>query len=274
MLFCSRSAYGQSEPAVSVTYTIDPMAVDLGFSDVYWSKCNSGAEFGNDSTIVGDYYQFSSSLGVYNNNSYWRKPKKDEVSYLIDNTTNIYTNNIGVYLTSKVNSNRILIPASGYKTSPSFLWHSNYALFWTSNDYNLIHAFRFKSTSTETIVNAGTLKESASAERLMYLPFRPVIEKVTLTYQISESKNNTTSEKYSGSVTVPMGTQVTLSPTYDDCWRFKQWQDGNTQNPRTVIVTKDMTLTAIFTVKTTNLEATTKDDRKGEVELQVGDEIE
>ena len=288
VLFCSHSAFGQSVPRVTATCTIDPMAVDLGLP-VYWSKCNRGAESSADSTDAGGYYQFSDALGTYNNNPNWRKPDKDEVTVLIKGTNINYTNNVGVFLTSKTNGLRILIPVSGYKTSPHKGWHDDYALFWTSSSYSVSHAFRFKSTNVSTIVDAGTWygsnKESASATRSMYLPFRPVINKDTLTYKISESKNNTTSEKYSDSVTVPQGTEVTLTSIYDDCHTLLYWKkkvvgspdetialtntacgiddDGN--GTLTVTVTENATYEAIFDERKVNVVATTEDDQKGTV---------
>ncbi len=39
---------------------------------------------------------------------------------------------------------------------------------------------------------------------------------------------------------------VTLTAIPDDCYDFKQWSDGNTSNPRTIIVTEDATYTAEF----------------------------
>lgn len=277
MLLCTPSAYGQGVRIDVDTIYIDPMAVDLGLP-VYWSKCNRGAESSADSTDAGGYYQFSDALGTYNNNPNWRKPDKDEVTVLINGTNINYTNNVGVFLTSKTNGLRILIPVSGYKTStfPDVGWHYDYALFWTSSSYSVSHAFRFKSTNVSTIVNAGTRfgsnKETASATKSMYLPFRPVINKVTLTYKILESKNNITSEKYSGSVTVPQGTKVKLTPIYDDCHTFLYWKKNDQilsgNNTDTITVTVDATYEAVFEEKDPiGIAVTTDDSSLGTVNI-------
>lgn len=42
------------------------------------------------------------------------------------------------------------------------------------------------------------------------------------------------------------GTTITLLAQPYDCFTFVRWQDGNTQNPRTVVVQEDMTYTASF----------------------------
>ncbi|MGN1247159.1 MAG: hypothetical protein ACI4UO_01075, partial [Paludibacteraceae bacterium] len=50
----------------------------------------------------------------------------------------------------------------------------------------------------------------------------------------------------SGNGTYPKGTEVTLEATANAGYTFKEWSDGNTDNPRTITLTEDVTLTAIF----------------------------
>ena len=52
-----------------------------------------------------------------------------------------------------------------------------------------------------------------------------------------------------GAGTYDYGKKVTLTATADDGYEFKQWSDGNTDNPREVEVTKDATYTAVFEKK-------------------------
>lgn len=49
--------------------------------------------------------------------------------------------------------------------------------------------------------------------------------------------------------------QMTLTAVPDDGYQFTQWSDGNTDNPRTILVTENMTLSATFSVAT-NVAAT------------------
>ena len=44
----------------------------------------------------------------------------------------------------------------------------------------------------------------------------------------------------------PEGAVITIEAVADECFEFRQWSDGNKDNPRTVTVTKDMNLTAEF----------------------------
>ena len=49
-----------------------------------------------------------------------------------------------------------------------------------------------------------------------------------------------------GGGTYEAGTEATLTATANEGYRFVCWQDGNTDNPRTVIVTADATYVATF----------------------------
>lgn len=49
--------------------------------------------------------------------------------------------------------------------------------------------------------------------------------------------------------------QMTLTAVPDGGYQFTQWSDGNTDNPRTILVTENMTLSATFSVAT-NVAAT------------------
>ena len=46
------------------------------------------------------------------------------------------------------------------------------------------------------------------------------------------------------------GTEITLTATPNDGYRFTQWSDGNTDNPRTITVTENKTYTTEFEVQT------------------------
>ena len=44
----------------------------------------------------------------------------------------------------------------------------------------------------------------------------------------------------------PEGTVITLEAVADECFEFRQWSDGNKENPRTITVTANTNLTAEF----------------------------
>lgn len=56
---------------------------------------------------------------------------------------------------------------------------------------------------------------------------------------------------------------LTATPVYG--YHFSQWNDGNTQNPRTITVAQDSTFTAYFSVNTYNIVATSNSTTMGSV---------
>ena len=66
-----------------------------------------------------------------------------------------------------------------------------------------------------------------------------------------------------GSGTYNQGEVVTISATPNAGYHFVQWSDGNTDNPRSLVLTQDTTLTAEFAINTYTL--TTKSNGNGSV---------
>ena len=82
---------------------------------------------------------------------------------------------------------------------------------------------------------------------------------VNYTVNISAGSNgsvsvNGTSGNYSQSV--PSGTILTIQGTGDSGYDFDGWSDGNSDNPRTITVTSDLTLTASFVAVISDINVT------------------
>ncbi|MBO7481983.1 MAG: leucine-rich repeat protein [Bacteroidales bacterium] len=65
-------------------------------------------------------------------------------------------------------------------------------------------------------------------------------------YTITALANNNNYGYVTGSGTYEEGTEITLTAMPYEGYRFVQWDDGNTENPRTITVTSDATYIAIF----------------------------
>ena len=65
-------------------------------------------------------------------------------------------------------------------------------------------------------------------------------------YSLTVTSANPTMGTVSGGGTYDEGATATLTATANSGYHFTQWQDGNTQNPRTVTVTSNATYTAFF----------------------------
>ena len=85
------------------------------------------------------------------------------------------------------------------------------------------------------------------------------------TFTITTAVNN----EDMGSVTkgneYAYGIEVTISATANAGYRFAQWSDGNTDNPRTVVVTQDSTFTAIFEPNTFTITTAVNNEDMGSV---------
>ena len=65
-------------------------------------------------------------------------------------------------------------------------------------------------------------------------------------YQITTLSANSTMGSASGGGTYSLGESVSITATAQPGYRFTGWDDGNTENPRTIIVSGDATYTAYF----------------------------
>lgn len=65
-------------------------------------------------------------------------------------------------------------------------------------------------------------------------------------YRVTALSNDSTKGTVSGGGIYPQNTTVTISATPALGYRFENWSDGDTNNPRTLIPTSDTTITAIF----------------------------
>ena len=58
-------------------------------------------------------------------------------------------------------------------------------------------------------------------------------------------------------------TEVTLSVNAEYGYHFTQWSDGNTDNPRTIVLTQDTTVTALFAPNQYSITTSTNDSERG-----------
>lgn len=74
------------------------------------------------------------------------------------------------------------------------------------------------------------------------------VTSATVTYTITAESANPAMGSVSGGGAYASGSSVTLTATAAEGHHFVQWQDGNTSNPRTVVVNGNATYTATFAV--------------------------
>lgn len=100
--------------------------------------------------------------------------------------------------------------------------------------------------------------------------FRITNSSITITYTPQYTITATTSPAEGGSVsgsgTYSQGSTATLTATANTDYRFKQWQDGNTDNPRSVTVSGNATYTAEFEKTTFTISGTVSPANSGTVD--------
>ena len=186
-----------------------------------------------------------------------------------------YVNGVGALTPDNwLVSPAIVVPATG-----------SYDLSWavsaSNNDYPEEHYAVYVATAKtvaaftattavyeETLTAAQwatrTVSLAAYAGQTVYVAFRHynctdqyfmAIDDVTITagaapqptqYTLTVASNNTAWGTVSGGGTYNAGATVTLTATPASGYRFVSWQDGSTQNPRTVTVTANATYIATF----------------------------
>ncbi|MEE0947855.1 MAG: leucine-rich repeat protein, partial [Bacteroidales bacterium] len=65
-------------------------------------------------------------------------------------------------------------------------------------------------------------------------------------YLVTVNSQNETMGNVNGSGEYNYGATATITATANDCYEFVSWNDGNTDNPRTIIIEENITLTANF----------------------------
>ena len=150
-------------------------------------------------------------------------------------------NDVNGYKVVGPNGNSIFLPAAGYKDGESLLITRSFGNYWSSSlhtDYSdLAYSVYFYS---DVVDKYGSNRDHGRS-------VRPVWGERTMNqYTITALSNNSSYGSVSGGGTYEEGTQVTLTATANSGYRFKEWNDGNTENPRVIIVTQDESYTAVF----------------------------
>ncbi len=167
----------------------------------------------------------------------WRTPIIEEWQELIDHCTWEWQGNeYGYLVTSKTNGKQIFLPAAGYYDGTEHTRPNAYGNYWSAslNESNPNAALRPDFASD--FVNTGY------SYRREGLSVRPVQTADKYTITITDSEGGTVS----GGGEHFANRTATLTAIANKGYIFKRWSDGVTDNPRSIRVTQDMTLSAEF----------------------------
>ena len=148
---------------------------------------------------------------------------------------------------------------------PSFAAENYSVMISTTGGTTAADISNYTTLLTGTTTGSWAQKDinlSSYAGQTVYIAFRHhnvtdmfylVIDDVEVTatsaptqYTITANSNNTAWGTVTGGGTYNSGATATLTATPTSGYRFVSWQDGNTQNPRTITVTGNATYTATF----------------------------
>ena len=137
----------------------------------------------------------------------------------------------------------VKVAANGTETTETvFAYGTKITLTATANEH--YHFVKWSNGAT-----AATYTFTLIGDTTLTATF--AIDQHTVT--IGEAVNGSVT----GAGTYDYGTEAMLKATANEGYHFVKWSDGNTDNPRTIIVTADVTLAAEFTATPTALETVT-----------------
>lgn len=135
-------------------------------------------------------------------------------------------------------SGAVFLPAAGYRYGSDVHDVQDDGSYWSATVYDSDYAdyLNFRS-------GAAYMDYSGRYSGLSVRLAKAFVQ----TFQILAIPSDLAHGTVAGSGVFKMGEQTTLKATANEGYKFTQWSDGNTDNPRTVIVTSDVTYTAEFT---------------------------
>ena len=276
--------------------------VDLGLpSGTLWATCNVGATtpegYGNyyawGETSAKETYNWStyfdtndggSTFTKYKNEGgktvldpeddaahvnwggNWRMPTEAEWQELLDNCTWTSTTQNGIK-GNKVTSNKagytdkfIFLPTAGRHDGGGLNDVGSFGYYWSSSllEYYSNYAWRLNFLSGgHGLYNGG---------RCSGLSVRPVLQPSSISYSLSA---NDTIRIYSNgcddyqTFIGSHGGQLTMTANSDQWSHFVQWQDGNTDNPRTITTNGNADYTAYFEAYKYSVQVQSNDAARG-----------
>ena len=146
---------------------------------------------------------------------------------------------LGMRYTSISNGNSIFIPYAGYRENTTVREVASTGHIWLSNKQSYSSAsynqYAYKGYTGQTSAGTSERKYGFSVRAV-----KPVPREITV---VSSDPSRGT---VSGGGSFPYGSTTTITATPGSGYRFIAWNDGNTQNPRTVTVNGNATYTASF----------------------------
>ena len=238
-------AWGETEP--KTTYNWSTYKYCKGTKNTLTKYCREGSYGYNgftDNKTVLDPEDDAASVNWGGN---WRMPTDAEMIELREQCTWTWTtqNEVNGYKVVGKNGNFIFLPAAGCMDYSSLYDAGSFGYYWSSS---LRMSYPYRAYIVDLV--SGHV-DGNYRDRYYGLSVRPVYgsngdNPEPKQYTITVTSNSSSYGTVSGGGTYEEGAQVTLTATAYSGYKFKQWDDGSTENPRVITVTKDESYTAYF----------------------------
>ena len=243
-------AWGEVEP--KETYNWSTYKYCNGTNKTLTKYCGHSSYGNNGFTDGKTILDLEDDAATVNWGGAWRMPTDAELTELREKCKWTWTsqNDVNGYKVVGPNGNSIFLPAAGYKDGESLLITRSFGNYWSSSFYpdysDLAYSVYFYS---DVVVRYGSNRDHGRSVRPVW--GGGTDDSTTKNkYTITVSANSSSYGTVSGGGMYEEGTQVTLTATPKVGYKFTEWHDGNTDNPRVITVTQDESYTAVFVEKT------------------------
>jgi hypothetical protein len=134
----------------------------------------------------------------------------------------------------------VFLPASGSRSDTNVGDVGNIGRYWSSTGREEFYAYGVDFQSNSLNPQTNLVRDCGFSVRLAKTFVVP-------TFQVLATPSDLAHGTVEGGGVFKKGEQTTLKATANEGYKFTQWSDGNTDNPRTVTVISDVTYTAEFT---------------------------
>ncbi len=138
----------------------------------------------------------------------------------------------------------VFLPAAGYRSGTTVLDVRTNGDYWSSTQNGTSYAYDLYFHPSWLEPQDGSSRYIGFSVRLVRAAQNEQEPVYSLSVSVEGEGTVTGAGEYKN------GTTATLTATAASGYTFSQWSDGNTNNPRTITVTQNMTLTAVFAKNT------------------------
>ena len=259
-------AWGEVEPKTTYNWSTYKYGTDEDQLTKYCNNSDYGKDGFTDNKTILDPEDDAATV---NWGDGWRMPTVGEQIELQENCkwTWITQNGVNGHKVVGPNGNSIFLPAAGGMLGGTLYDAGSYGLYWSSSlttDYPY-YAYLVEFGSDGKEWGYGSGRYYGFSVRPVYgeSSQQPEIKRYTVSVYSHDNSRGTVS----GGGTYAEGSQVTITATANSGYKFKEWNDGNTDNPRVITVMKDAIYTAHFEadVKQYRISVYSHDNSRGTV---------